>query len=170
MSEGPVPLPDTFEVAVSKDSVNLALFWRRRDDDALGVLASRAQLKRPITVAHARAAAALLREIGEPGALRLAKRLEAVLVEQPMVVTWRHDELPSIIRPREGAKPCNYTIEPHTGLKCKNPGAFAVDGARGSFCELHARRTAVRVTQRPNPHVVRRRERKKNAGTPTSTT
>lgn len=164
-----MPLPDTFEVAVSKDSVNLALFWRRRDDDALGILASRAALKLPITAAHARAAVALLREIGEPGALRLAKRLEAVLVERPMVVTWRHDELPSIIHPREGDKPCSYVIEPHTGLKCRNRGAFAVDGARGSFCELHARRTAVRVTQRPNPHVVRARE-KRHKEARTSTT
>jgi hypothetical protein len=144
------PLPDTFEVKVNTNTMNLCLFWRRRDEDALGILASRAQLKRPVTVAHALAAASLLREIGEAGALRLATRLERLCVTTPLVVTWRHDELPARVRRRETTKAlqCTYKVEPHTGLKCKNPGAYLVDGTKGSFCELHARRTALRVERR----------------------
>lgn len=167
-----VRLPDTYELEVSVATRNLCLFWRRRDDDALGIFGSRAEVGRPVTVAHAWAAVALLREIGEAGALRLAKRLEVQLFEEPMNVTWHHDELPPGVRQREVAKPrCSYFIEPLTKLKCSYRGDYSVEGARGSFCELHARRTAVRVAQRPNPGVVRRRERKKkNAGTPTSST
>jgi len=71
-----VRLPDSFELEVTVDVKNLCLFWRRRDDDALGIFGSRAEVGRPVTVAHAWAAAALLKEIGEAGALRLAKRIE----------------------------------------------------------------------------------------------
>jgi hypothetical protein len=167
-----VRLPDSFELEVTVDVKNLCLFWRRRDDDALGIFGSRAEVGRPVTVAHAWAAVALLKEIGEAGALRLAKRIEVQCFEEPMNVTWHHDELPAGVRQRDVAKPrCSYFIEPLTKLKCSYRGDYSVDGARGSFCELHARRTAVRVAQRPNPDVIRRRERKKkNAGTPTSST
>ena len=170
-----VRLPDTFEMTVPKAWINLALFWRRRDDDALGVLASRAEVGRPVTVAHAWAAVALLKEIGEPGAVRLAKRIEVQCFEEPMHITWHHDEMPSTVRRRDTPMPrCAYFIDPHSKLKCSYRGDYSVEGARGSFCELHARRTAVRVAQRPCPVVTRRRERKlrekKNAGTPTSST
>lgn len=167
-----VRLPDTYELEVTKVTTNLCLFWRRRDDDALGILGSRAEVGRPVTVAHAWAAVALLKEIGEAGALRLAKRIEVQLFEEPMNVTWHHDELPPGVRQRDVAMPrCCYLIEPLSKLKCSYRGDYSVEGARGSFCELHARRTAVRVAQRPDPGVVWRRERKKkNAGTPTSST
>lgn len=156
----PVTLPSTAEVFVSKDSANLALFWRRRDDDALGILASRYALGYPVTVAHAQAAASLCREIGEAGALRLATRLERSCVATPMRVTWRHDDMPERVKRRASAKErqCTYKVEPHSKLKCKNPGPYLVEGTRGSFCELHARRTALRV------------ERRKNTAGPTSST
>lgn len=153
-------LPPTFEVTVTKGMANLALFWRRRNDDALGVLASRHALKYPVTVEHAQAAAVLLREIGEAGAVRLAARLERLCVATPMRVTWRHDEPPARMRSRASTKErqCTYKVDPHSKQKCKNAGLYLVDGTRGSFCELHARRTALRV------------ERRKHAAGPTSST
>lgn len=166
-----VRLPGTVEVTVTKSVCALALFWRRRDDDALGVFASLAELKRPVTVAHAAAAVALLHEIGVPGALRLAKRIDALCYEDPMNMTWGFDEMPSSMHRRERPmKQCAYIIEPHSGAKCRNRGDFNVDGARGAFCHLHARRMAIRVR---SPARVQRRlayQKKKNAGTPTSST
>lgn len=152
-----VRLPDTFEVEAGP-MVNLCLFWRRRDDDALGILASLHAVGRVVTVAHALAAAALLREIGEPGALRLAARLEKLAWSVPMTVSWRHDPMPASVSRRERPLMCTYYVDPQTKQRCGNRGDYMIQGARGSFCELHARRT-----------VLRRSRQKKNAGTPTPT-
>jgi len=162
-------VPAHHEVFVSKASGELALFWRRADDDALGVLGSLRSLGRPVTAEHAERAVALLREIGEPGALRLAATLDRACTEREMVVTWHHDPLPPGMVRKDKPKRCVYYTEPLTKRRCQAVGLYSVAGACGTFCELHGRRTAVRLERRPNLRAKKEYARKKNKGTPTTT-
>lgn len=146
-------LPAHYEVRIGKRLGELALFWQRREGDALAVLAGLVLLGRPVTVRHVEAAIEVLREHEGEGARRMIQMMESRLVdrtdERP---PWYVDVLPETVSRRvskDGKKyPCGYFIEPTTKLQCRNEGAFVVPGARGTFCALHAHRTVSRVARR----------------------
>jgi hypothetical protein len=147
-------LPPHYEVRVGQRVAELSLFWQRRHDDALATLAGLVLIGRPVTVRHVLAAIEVLREHTDAGALRLARMLEARLVDRTdEKAPWYVEALPEdvTIRNKKKRYGCAYFIEQTTKLPCRNVGKFLVPGARGTFCALHAHRTASRIARKRKP-------------------
>lgn len=145
-------LPANYEVKLGKRSGELALFWQRRENGPLATLAGLILLKRPVTVRHVEEAIAELQEYGTDGANRFAWQLWCRIVDRSdEKIPWYVTVLPDSVSRRRNAKKdyaCAYIIERLTGLQCRNKGAFAVPGARGTFCALHAHQTVSRVARK----------------------
>lgn len=142
-------MPPNAEVRVGHRSAELALFWQRTEGDALAVLAGLVLMKRPVYVRHVDAAINVLRTHADEGARRFATMLERRTYESTgKAAPWYVDALPESVYPRTVEHPCAYYIEPLTKLRCSNRGQFAVPGARGSFCALHAHRTVSRIARK----------------------
>lgn len=140
-------LPDNYEVRVGKRAMELALFWQRRHDDALGVLAGLVLMKRPVLVRHVAAAVAVLRTHPDAGAQRFADTLELRIRERPIEPIPKYlEQLPENVAPRTAREryPCAYLTEPLTGLHCRRHGVFAIPGVKGTFCAIHVNRAVAK--------------------------
>ena len=181
-AQGGVRFFATFDL--TKRQIELCLFHRHAVGDALHELAGRAMAGLPVRASELEAAIAVLESGQQDGAMRLAQSLRRTLeASDRLDQTWlgRHD-LPASVIPRHAGKrklKCSYVLEHHSQIKCENWATYNITGTSGSFCEIHARRTAIRVERRKEAAArskalgEQRRaasEQKKNAGTPTSST
>lgn len=153
---------------IGKRTASVALFWRREDTDALAVLASRIIMKLPVLVRHIDAAIEVLRTYQEPDAIAFARRLGYLTLDRSFLKPeWHTYTPPNSVYPRKKVKhyeyACSYFIEPTTRLQCSRPGTYVVDGARGTFCPLHAKRTIQRIARK------RARLERKTTKAPTAT-
>jgi len=121
----------------------LCLFWARAPRDAQQVVGVYGIEGRPIHVELIAAAILSLETLGEDGALRLAGKLRAVMAQQdPVELPYFPEEM--LYRGKGKAKVrCAYMTDPAGKIRCSRSGSYSVRGARGSFCELHARRTVI---------------------------
>jgi len=129
--------------------VNLCMFFKQSDDDALSTLAGFSMAGVEVSESTVRAAQAQLNLHPAAGAKRLVLSLEKMLTKGvDLPDCWRvRDPLPEAVyrRPEGSArKLCSYVVNRDNELRCEHHANYAVAGARGSFCELHARRTAIR--------------------------
>ncbi len=145
---------------------DLAMFWRREDGDALGVLAGLLLLKRPVLVRHVDAAVQVLLTYQEPDAIAFARRLERLTLDWSFSKPAWHTHTDSVYLRKKLPNyeyQCVYFIEPTTKLQCSRPGTYVVSGARGTFCATHARHTIQRVARK------RARQSRKTTKAPTAT-
>ena len=180
-AQGGVRFFATFDL--TKRQIELCLFHRHAVGDALHELAGRALAGLPVRASELEAAIAVLESGQQDGAMRLAQSLRRTLeASDRLDQTWlgRHD-LPADVIPRHAGKrklKCSYVLEHHSQIKCENWAAYNIAGSVGSFCEIHARRTSIRVARRKEAVAKakalgeqrRAAREKKNAGTPTSST
>jgi hypothetical protein len=128
---------------VPRRLAELCLFWSRQHRDAqqqVGVYSLEAI---PVHVDLVAAAVLNLEGLGDRGAKRLASRLRRVMVEQDPQVLAPVPETMQVRSKLLKRQLCAYIVEPLSGLRCRQMGRWRVDGARGSFCQLHARRKTI---------------------------
>lgn len=121
----------------------LCLFWARAPRDPQQIVGVYGVEGRPIHVDLIVAAILSLETLPDAGALRLAGKLRSVMAQQdPVELPYIPDEM--VYRTKDKAKlRCGYMTDPAGKIRCSRVGSYNVRGARGSFCELHARRTVI---------------------------
>lgn len=146
-------LPDWCEVPISKRTAELCLFWQRTEGDALAILSGTVLIKGIASVKQIEAGCLVLDSHKSDGADRLAQRLRRLTITTSDTAPNYIDKLPPTVEKREQRDylgndktlACAFTIMPHR--QCGNRGLFKVEGARGTYCPVHARRTAARVAR-----------------------
>lgn len=146
-------LPDWCEVPISKRTAELCLFWQRSEGDALAILSGTVLIKGIASVKQIEAACLVLDSHKSEGADRLAQRLRRLMITTSETMPHYIDRLPPTVQKREQrdcngndkSLACAYVIMAHR--QCGNRGLFKVEGARGTYCPVHARMTAARVAR-----------------------
>lgn len=146
-------LPATDSVTFGRRAYQLALFWRRDDNDALSTLAGLFLLKLPIRVSNVNAAIAVLRTYDSPDAHAFADQLWSRTLDRTHEKPAWYTHVPPGATYLRKKRPnceyrCSFFIEPTTKLQCSMSGAYVVDGARGTFCGKHARYAIQRIARK----------------------
>lgn len=150
-------LPPTEQVYIPKRHGELCLFWSRDEGDALALVAGLCLLKKWPTVQRIHEAAALLDQLEDEGAWRLAARMRR-RTEAPPDYEPPRTPIPEVAYARHEGKqyPCAWKTHPLANATCQQGGRYAVPGIRGTFCAVHARCAAGKA---------RRKERRSKSAT-----
>lgn len=133
-------LPPTEQVYIPRRNGELCLFWSRDQDDALAIVAGLCLTKKWPTVKRIHEAAAILDQIEDEGAQRLAQRLRNRTLT-PEEYMGSRIPIPEVAYARNEKKsyPCAWKTHPTANTVCQKGGRYAVPGIRGTFCAVHAR-------------------------------
>lgn len=134
-------LPDDWEVDISRITAGRCLFWSRRSDDALAILAGAVLLGMTVRVSHVRAAVETLRSYDIPAAkafwLRLRSRTQGERIDKPIKVPdWVEPYTPP---PGSKLRRCCHKVQPRGKVTCTKSATYRVPGAPGAYCKAHVR-------------------------------